>query len=181
MLRKLFFVFIFIFSVSHMTFAGHYISDNKRTYIGETNLYYCYIYNFDVNMVIKLTDFYSSGNWAATVALEPKTDDLRRKFISRLKDAVYNSDTNTIVMPVRENKFWAFSTRLVYDKQQDKLFVKDNMCLNEYGEIISISRTHYLEFKREIEVETWAIKDLADKHIHKRYQEEYERRNTIVR
>lgn len=166
---------------SKVAFAAQYIADNRITYIGETDLYYCYIYDFDVNLVIRFSDFHQSGNWAVTIAAKPKFDRNRNYFIDALQKDVDSASFDTMVLPNSDNKFYFFAQRFIFDKEQNKLFLKDSFWLNYGGELIAMGRTDYIESKITKNPGTWQIKDLADKHIHKRYKDEYERRNTVVR
>ena len=179
--RILLVLVLFIMIIARNAFAGHYIADNLITYIGETELYYCYIYDTDVNLVIRFSDFHKSGSWAATVVLNPKTEKKRASFIEYLNKAIQSGSFNTMVMPNSDNKLWAFAIRVKYDNALNKAFVYNEFYLNYAGEIIAQTKTELQEFSQDKDVEVWEVRDLMDKHIHKRYQEEYKRRNTVVR
>lgn len=181
MYKRIFLMLFLVTIICRTVFAGYYIADNRITYIGETDKYHCYIYDADVNLVIRFSDFHKSGNWSATVVLNPKTEEKRNYFVEDLNKAVQGGSFDTMLLPNRDNELWSFAIRVIYDNQQRKLFLKDNFYLNCYGEIIAQTRTEREDCPEEKYPATWKIKDLMDKHIHKRYQEEYERRNTVVR
>ena len=182
MFKRIIFTLILIFAINtSSSFAAYYVSGNKITYIGETEKFHCYIYDLDVNMVVRLTDFHKSGNWAASIALEPKLERTRQGMITSMKKDVDSGSFDTMVLPVQDNKLWAMVFRFSYNKQENRMFMKDTYWINGYGEIIAMTRFSAEEIKDGEYKEYWSIKDLADKHIHKRYQEEYERRNTVVR
>lgn len=181
MFKRIMLLLLIVLSINITSFASYYVAGRNVTYIGETEMFHCYIYDLDVNMVVRLSDFHKSGNWSAAIALEPKSEQTRQGMITNMKKDVASGSFDTMMLPNNDTKLWAMVFRFNYNRQDNRLFMQDKYWINGYGEIIAMTRFNAEEIENGRYLEYWAIKDLMDAHMHKRYQDEYERRNTIVR